>query len=438
MNWIDLCREAIGIDSTPSQGNAAVVRWAEKLLRDRGFQVETLSDYHGDSEHLSLVARPHQATDVDFLFQNHLDTMEPGPYQLWVENFKNPFEATIKDGKIFGLGAVDGKVDFVCKVVALSEFLNQKKWKMSPVIVITAGAHQGMTGALKVIRKNKIAAKMALIGEASSLELIHAAPGYATVEIRIPFSDSERRYKEDHDLMESTSTQSKFFVGSPSTHPLRDLFSYLEQLPENLALIEVDGGSHFNAVPSSAILEFDMASVKDPVSNKLRSIYKAVLQLEDEFKKVQDPEFSPAYSTLNLGVLRTFDDYVMLLGSVRILPRVHAADYEQWIEKIRRQCEALGATFRVRDFKKPFRVDENSLLIRGGLAELQKLGMDSKLRHQNATTEASLFSRIGIECLCFGPGQRERNIFTPTEHVPLSEAEKSISFYRAMIERFCL
>lgn len=66
---------------------------------------------------------------------------------------------------------------------------------LQPVLVGTFGEETGMQGALKLIRKNKINAKYALIGDPTDSNIVSAAKGYATVEMRIPFSAEEMTYK---------------------------------------------------------------------------------------------------------------------------------------------------------------------------------------------------------------------------------------------------
>ena len=436
MDLIELCRQSIAIDSTPAHGNKEIIAWAADYCQKKGFHVEVHSEYFGDLEHQNLIIRTtSERSNSEFLMQNHLDTVDPGPFPLWQDTFHNPFEATIKDGKIFGLGAADGKIDFICKVEALSQFIKTDFRKLQPVIAVTFGAHLGMIGALKLIRKNKISAKMALIGEATGMQLIHAAPGYASVEIRIPFSEDEIRHKQDHDLRESTSSQSKLFsirsgTSEVNESAIRKMFEYLLQLPESLLIIEIDGGSHAGTQATNAFLELDLSSTPDPISKKLVSIYQFIKSLELEFQTYEDTDFSPSHPTLNIGLIRTLEDHVMISGSCRIPPVVTHKTYEDWMLRMKIHCEKVGVNFRVADYKKPFRTNEKSALVRGCLDELKKMSLSEKICRKNSTNEASLFSRVGIECVCFGPGLSEDNVHTPHEHVLVADIECTIQFYK--------
>jgi len=448
LDFIEACRQLISIDSTPTHGNRELAKWAAAFCRQKGLHVEEQEEIVGDLEQVNIIARPTaDRTDAEFLLQNHLDTVDPGPFSLWTRTGSNPYDAHIIDGKIYGLGAADVKLDFLCKLWALASFPKDSRWKLPPVLVGTFGEETGMQGALKLIRKNKISAKMALIGEPSDLQLINAAKGFASVEIRIPFSPDELKSRQEHNLRDGTSTQSKLFRGraAHSSMPhlgdsaITKMLEYLTMLPDAMNIMEIDGGINFNTIPSNAFLEIHLdSSVKDPITKKIANIYRAVKAMEKEFLEHSDSDFHPSTPTLNMGLIRTNEDDVQISGSCRIPPIITQEIYEGWMGQLRQVCEKNGASFRVNDYKKPYRTERNSILVKGCLDELRALGLSDEPITQPSTNEASIFSRVGIECVCFGPGKREDNVHTPMEHVALADLEKAIEFYKKIIERFCL
>ncbi|KHD88527.1 MAG: succinyl-diaminopimelate desuccinylase [Bdellovibrio sp. ArHS] len=448
MDFIEACRQLIAIDSTPTHGNRDLAKWVAAFCRQKGLHVEEQEEIVGDLLQVNVIARPFaERPDAEFLLQTHLDTVDPGPFSLWTETGANPFDAHIIEGKIYGLGAADVKLDFLCKLEAMASFVNQKSWSLPPVLVGTFGEESGMQGALKLIRKNKIAAKMALIGEPSDLQVINAAKGYASVEIRVPFSDEEMHYRQEHNLRESTSTQSKLFRGkaahSSTPHlgesAITKMLEYLMMLPDTVNIMEMDGGNNFNTIPSHAFLEIDMVTmIKNPISKKISNIYRAVKELELEFLDYKDNDFHPSTPTLNIGLIRTNEDDVQISGTCRIPPVITHEIYEGWMDRLRKVCEHNGASFRVNDYKKPFRTEVNSILVKGCLDELRAMGLSDRPITQASTNEASIFSRIGVDCVCFGPGKREGNVHTTQEHVALEDLDKAIGFYKRVIERFCV
>lgn len=449
MSFIEDCRKLISLDSSPSSSTTEIVEHLRKKAAADGFDVEVMSEVQNGVSQANIIIRPDKFTpgDKEFMLQTHLDTVDPGSFSLWKKNDFNPYDAVIEDGKIYGLGSAEVKLDFLCKYNALKKFKNKTFSALRPVLVGTFGEETGMQGALKLIRKNKINAKYGLIGEASDLKIIHAAKGFAVVEIRIPFSDSEKNHKITKSQAESTTTLSKLFHGKSahsSTPHLGDnaiqkMLEFLQKTPENMVLVEADGGTRFNMIPNQAMVELDLAAhVNDLVLSKLNKIYRVMLEIENDMKQFSDTEFEPNFSTLSIGIMRTFENELLLGGSCRILPSVNQELYEGWMMKIKKVCDDCGAQFRITDYKRPFRINDNSVLVKSAQSVLEKMGLDSKCKTLASTNEASLFTRLEMECICIGAGVREGNVHTPQEHVKVEDLEKAIYFYEQMIERFCL
>ncbi len=449
MNWVDTCRKLIALDTSPTSSTVEVATYLEQLAQEEGFDVEIMHEIQNGVTQANIIVRPEKfkAGEKEFLLQSHLDTVDPGNFSLWKKNGFNPFDASIVDGKIYGLGAADIKLDFLCKFNALIALKGKNFSKLKPVLVGTYGEETGMQGALKLIRKNKINAKYALIGETSDLKLVQASKGFAVVEIRIPIELAEQKYKVARSSIESTSTQTKLFSGqsahSSTPHlgdnAIKKMLDYLQKMPENMVLIEADGGTRLNMIPNQAMVEIDLAAhIKHTTLQKLNQIYKALQKLEYEMLEIEDKDFEPRHSTLSIGIIRTSDDSLLLGGTCRILPNVTQEQYEKWMATIQSACESCGAQFRITDYKKPFRTSENSILIKTAQNILEKMNLDSKCRSLASTNEASLFTRIDIDCVCIGAGVREGNIHTAEEHVKIEDLEKATEFYQQMVERFCI
>lgn len=448
MNFIDHCRKAISFDTTSEVGTLEYVQWLSDVCNEFGLNVEIQKEFSGDVEHANIIIRPNEKRgDAEFLLQAHLDTPDPGPYPLWDRTGSNPFDATIIEDEIYGIGTAEVKLDLICKIYALAEFKYTKDFTLSPVVVGTYGEESGMQGALKLIRKNKISPKMALIGEPSNLRLITAAKGFASVEIRVPFTEQEIQYREEHNLRESTTTQSKMFSGvaAHSSVPhlgdsaINKMLDYLIQLPENMVIMEMDGGTNYNTVAAHAFLEVEGTTLPGMViGNKIAKIYRTIRELMTEFHRYEDLTFTPSHPTLNIGLIRTFEDHILISGSCRMSPIITQEVYESWILKLKNICDHNDAQFRVTDYKKPFRTFENSLLIKGCLDILRKMGLNDQPTTQPSTNESSIFARLGVDCICFGPGVREGNIHMPNESVSIQQLNQAIAFYKQVIERFCL
>ena len=449
MQFIENCRKLISFDSSPIGSTLELVDYLARLAIDAGLIVDVIHELQNGVNQANIIIRTEKfkAGDNEFLLQTHLDTVDPGSFSLWKKNDFNPYDAVIEGDKIYGLGAADVKLDFLCKLNVLIKLKDKKFNALKPVLVGTFGEETGMQGALRLIRKHKINAKFALIGETSDLKIIKAAKGFAVVEIRIPISEEERAYKISKSEVESITTQTKLFSGKSahsSTPHLGDnaiqkMLDFLQKMPENMVLMEIDGGTRFNMIPNQAMVELEMTSyVKNLTLVKLNKIYRAIQEVENDMKQLKDDEFEPNFSTMSIGIIRTSEDGLLLGGSCRILPNVTQEQYEIWMAKIKNVCEECGARFAITDYKRPFRTNENSILIKSAQTILEKMGLSSECKTLPATNEVSLFTRLNIECICIGAGVREENVHTPQEHVNINDLEKVTSFYEQMVERFCL
>ncbi len=445
MSLVEACRNFIAIESTPGHGNFEAAEFVARLSGEMGFHVENQKETLNGLEQSNVIIRNFQGIpSEELLLQTHLDTVDPGNFGQWTKTQSNPFNASIYNNEMYGLGVADTKLDFICKLFAARDF-SRKKLKRPFVLVGTYGAQNAMAGAIKLVRRKQIHAKIALVGEPTDLQLIHAGQGMVVVEISIPFSKEEMNYRAQHDLMESSTTQSRIFHGKAahSSRPemgenaIVKMLDYLVQLPEGIAIMGLDGGINFNSVPDFAVLEIDMvAGFKDPIVPKIAYILKKAKEVESEFKSFVDAEDGEA-PTMNIGTIRTYDDQVRVVGSCRMPYPVPEELYQKWMSDLGKACEEKGAVFRIRDYKKAFHVPKNSDFLKGCGKILESLGRGAQPSAISVATEASVFSRLGLECLVFGPGQSIGNSHAPNERVRVSDLETATEFYRQVIERFC-
>lgn len=449
-DFIELARRMVSFDTSPLASTVELVQFLSDVATDMGLVVEIQNESQQGVPQANIIVRTQaqKPGEQNLLLQSHLDTVDPGSYALWTKNQSNPFDAVIDDGHIYGLGVAEVKLDFLCKLFALYKVSQKAKSfsTLNPVLVGTFGEETGMLGALKIIRKNKLNTRYAIISEPSDLQIINAAKGFATVEIRIPFSQDELNLRVQHSQSSETSSQSKVFSGKAthsSTPHLGEnaavkMFEYLAGLSNDVMILDIEAGSRFNMVPHQASVEISQEpKLKNGVVEKLNKIYQLVQNVEQDMKQHLDDDFTPNHSTLSIGVVRLYEDYILVGGSCRIAPSVGHDVYEKWIQMFYSSCEEIGAEFHLQDYKRPFRLSSKSILVKSAQSEMEKLGITAECRTMASANEASLFARTGIECICIGIGEREGNIHTPNEKVSLQQIETATVFYEKMIERLC-
>lgn len=448
MSFLENCRRLVGLDSTPSHGNLSAAEFAGQLCAQAGLHVELQKETVSGVDQCNVIARPQSCTpDQELLLQTHLDTVDAGHFSHWTKTQSNPFNASIYNDIVYGLGTADVKLDFLCKLEAVKPYAG-KKLRLPFVLVGTfGGAESAMAGAVKLIRKKKIRPVMAIVGEPTQMRLVSGGTGLAVVEITIPFSQEEREYRRDHDLNESTSTQSRIFTGKAahSSDPgagqnaIMIMLEYLTQLPEGIAVMDLDGGHANNSVPAHAILEIDtVAGFKDPILPKIGKIYQSLLCLQEELQGFREEGFQPPHPTMNIGRIRSDEDGVVISGSCRLPPSVTDAIYEGWMKNLSQAVNEVGATFRVKDYKRGFTARSETPFVQGTQDVLKAMGLDSSLYKLAQTTEANVFHRMGAECLVWGPGQSVGNSHAPNECINIGDLRQAAEFYSRLLERFCL
>ncbi len=443
MDFLTASQKLIAIDTSPEQGNIEAVRFLQGLATSLGFTSQVSEEVSGGVAQANIFIHPSNKPQK-LLLQTHLDTIDPGSFALWNKTGFNPFQASIRGDKIYGLGAADVKLDFLCKLFAMKK-ANWKSLSGSAVLLGTFGEEEQMRGAIKAVRERRILPTPALIGEPTDLQVIYAGKGIARLEIIIPFASRNEDEWAGDEI--TSSTQSKIFQGK-ATHSaspeagenaIVKMLEYLVKLPESIQVLNVDGGVSFNTIPTQAALEFDLTAQKsDSLGRQLREIYRAIVSLETEFKKYVSPEFDPAYSTLNLGSIRTTQDHIRLTGAVRWTASVPETVYAQWMEFIAQTCKSVGAIFRILDVKKPFTTNPKSLFAQDCILKIKELGIASEMKTQPVTNEANVLSRFGFECIVFGPGHRQFNTHTPEEHVLIKDLQVAEEFYLSMIKKVCI
>lgn len=450
MDFNELCKKIIFIDSTPEAGTEEIALFTADLCKQSGFDVHLQEANFFGKKQYNLIARPKNSSrNNEVIFQTHMDTVGPGPNAAWTQTDNNPFKATVKDGKIYGLGTADVKLDLLCKWKALKEFTSTQM-RRPFVLVGTFAEEMGMEGAKLLMSSKQVDAKMAIIGEPSELKIVYANNGYAVCHFEIPFLEDEIKFIIDHKEKDSATTQEKVFHGKAvhsSTPHLGDnallkLIDYVAKLPEGLGILEASGGTVINTVPSNAQIEVDanfmLPSGKMGVGTRLVKITREIQKLEREFLNLENKEFSPSTPTLNVGVLKTTEKGLKLSVSFRMTPQITKMQIDQWWSFLEKAAQKLNIRFVPERISIAALTPLDSELISGALEISKKLGLPDKPITKASGTECSVYRPYGIECMVIGPGVSVGNSHTANEYNILSQLQQASDFYSEAVKRFCI
>jgi succinyl-diaminopimelate desuccinylase len=445
MDFLDVCRKLISLESTPSTGNVEAAKFAGELCREAGLHVRFQEGVIAGIAQSNLIARPsHEAPPEEILFQTHLDTAEPGLYSLWTETDRNPFNASIRNGKIFGLGAAHSKLDFICKLWAIRE-LGHREWRLPFVLAGTFGEESGMVGAKKLVQEGAVRARRAVVSEPSGLRLVTACNGIAVLDFFIPFDEEEKAHRLRHSEAESTSTHSRIFRGRAAhaatpekgENAIVKAIRYLEELPDSVAILTMDGGTYHNIVADQAYVEVDVSgTLRDGAGQRLRKLAGELENLSTDFLRFSYPGLHPPTPTLNYGVVRTYEDGFQLIVSLRMTPSVRDHDLQAWRARIREFCQSSNVRFRLRDFKLPWKAETDDALVKAAAEVLREMELPHDPVSKTTTNESSVYSQEGLSCIVIGPGADGTH--GPNECNSISELQSAVEFYKRLMERLCL
>jgi acetylornithine deacetylase len=159
-------------------GNAPVcnlvAEWAEGL----GFET-TVTAVPGQTGKFNVIARLGSG-EGGLVLSGHTDTV-PWDEGRWT---RDPFDARVLDGRIYGLGTADMKSFLAVALRAVTEF-RRSQLKAPLTILGTADEESTMSGARALAQSEGPLGRFAVIGEPTSLRPINAHKGIIMEGIRI-------------------------------------------------------------------------------------------------------------------------------------------------------------------------------------------------------------------------------------------------------------
>ncbi|MEM9943451.1 MAG: M20/M25/M40 family metallo-hydrolase [Planctomycetota bacterium] len=185
MKALRYAKRLVGFDSTSHLSNSLISKYLEMKLTKHGFVVEKL-DYHDEKNVLktNLVAKK-GGGQGGLAYFAHSDCV---PAKKWFTKKFSPFEPAIARERLYGRGSCDMKGSIACMLTAARQFAwDDLKYPL--YFVVTADEETGFHGARCVVDESRFYREMvesgtkAIIGEPTSLEVIHAHKGSIEVVV---------------------------------------------------------------------------------------------------------------------------------------------------------------------------------------------------------------------------------------------------------------
>ena len=353
-------------------GNRAVIDLLATWCEAAGFNVE-IQPIPGQSHKANLIAVKGSG-EGGLVLSGHTDTV-PCNESLWTSN---PFIATERDNKLYGLGSTDMK-SFLAIAIEATKDIHADKLQEPIYIIATADEESSMSGAKALVDAAKVKARYAVIGEPTSLQPIRMHKGV---------------------MMEG---------------------------------IKVTGQSGHSSDPT---LGNNAMEGMHQIMSELLIFRK---ELQDKYK---DPLFSVPVPTLNFGHICGGDNPNRICGhcemsiDLRPLPGMDIQELRPVLhQRLRQRLEGSGLNVGFEtlfDGAPPFATPAHSELVKAA----EKLS-GSEAQAVAFGTEAPYFQQLGMDVIVMGPGSIDV-AHQPDEYLPLDQVQPCIDHLQALIKRFCL
>jgi carboxypeptidase PM20D1 len=119
--------------------------YLQQLARDKGLIVHVFTDAQ-DSYNFAASLYPLEQSKPNVILLNHIDVVPPGEDSLWTHP---PFSGAIKDGYVWGRGAIDNKAMGIMQLMALADFIDIAKENDLPYNVTMLAVSGEETGGEK-------------------------------------------------------------------------------------------------------------------------------------------------------------------------------------------------------------------------------------------------------------------------------------------------
>lgn len=460
-------RGALTFDTRTGSGARGLVSYVMDLLDYGEFQIMEQAAAFSDADHTNLLGRRGPPGPGGLLLSSAVLPSGRVDPTLWTDTEDDPLNATAKDGLLIGLGAAGNRLDLVCRIVAATQVAERRLTR--PVLIAGLfGDDARVGGALHLVDSGVLAPHVALVSDATNLELVRAHRGYAVLRLTLPgapLADPPAVGWTAWTLAvhgESAHTAAPG-LGRNAVQRALDIAGQLAAagaVVENLA-----GGETAEVVPDRAQLRVHVPpgatpafrwALSRPASGDapsgepvdLRPALRVWRELQPRLNALlrwsaawDDDDFLPA-GPLHL-VKRVATSADGLVVDLELRPRPGADGAVESVHALARELDGAvrraaggGASCSVEKNLLPFRAAPDSGGVQVARAALHDAGLPGVVGSHAGFTEAWVYDSVGFDTLVFGPGRlSERH--RPNEAAVVAHLVAATRFYAALIERIC-
>ena len=467
----ECAKKVLSIPSHDESGNDELVLYLKALMTEFGFKtqiqpvghsIDRLSKRQSNLIGFSSDTLVDRSTRRGVLFINPLDVTCGSVASQWTLTQGNPYASVVDENRIVGAGAIQGKLDFLCRVFGAAD-LSKRSHKTPVYLVGTCGSQFGMLGSKYLIESLSVNPKSVYTFAPTELLQTNQSPGQLVFQIEIDAAGKDRDSKGYNRCVEIVTTGLSLDLAQ-KTHASNSF-----DLLMNLLLDATDIGFDFQwgslSVKGAEGAIPDLAKVK---------IYLTTFQFED-FKQFIKGHLNQTHLERAFRVEYTnASDAGASFIPQQLVEVILRLDYEwkQFIEKLNQQPNlnfdqplSQGSITRVQmkgsgkiSLSFELRIMPNHSLVTvekewkeivaKAASEYSQLhfqllknyavpGAVSEFvlssKNINYLNDAGLFSKVKFPTSIVGLGSMNAHPKGPNEQVSWNELQKAISFYQDLI-----
>lgn len=262
MEEFKILKDLVKFNTIKDKENKEIINYIENYLIKLGFKTE--------SKTKNLVMSIGENPKLGFL--GHTDTVE------YIEEFKNPFELTIKDEYLYGLGVCDMKGGIAAILEAVST-IDFNKLKHGMKLYFTYDEEIGFGGTYELLKNNEKFPEFMIFGEPTDNELLTGGKGLLEYEIyfkgvKAHSSNPEKGVSANLNAVNFIYELNEFYNNNIK-NDMEDAYG-IPYTTMNVGTIQ--GGSAKNSIPANCEISIDFRIANKNhiklIKNKIENLAK--------------------------------------------------------------------------------------------------------------------------------------------------------------------
>lgn len=453
----------IGFNSVSDRSNLEIAAWLRSVVEPLGFRI--IEQHHTNEagvRKVNLLCAIGPQTGEALIFAGHTDTVPPGDLTRWTATAGEPWQATLHEGKLYGLGASDLKGGIAC-TLALAHLLPKLTLRKEVILLYTFDEEVGLLGVRELLAGRVLdpQGKLVVLVEPTYNLVVLSEKGYLALDVDLPKREAAPVQGR---LMRLTTLGKEAHSGRPhqGDNAIRRMGAVLEEVflaAPSAKLVDIGGGVARNSVAGGCWALLDLAEQDLPTLREWTVAYAPHLQLTEEpareglhssrraldeiaqliphFTKFearlcraeQDERFDPPYAAFNIGRVYSQEQGWRFEIDARPIPCQSTRETgAQLLDHLR----ALGIEVRttvIFDDIEPFATPESSPFRQRFNDLHDPLG-------KAAYTEAGAFAPAGFDCVIIGPGNTL--VHRPNEMIEVSALLRGLEVYERVVREICV